>query len=412
MPGTLSTPSTPKSRMRRDLEALLAQDAGQIRRKCAALFDRLHRTDAPIVLGRKMLAAFARHGVTVSSFADNNQALHGTWVNGVEVLSAAAAARAYGTTATFIVSVFVGSGGVRQQLLDLGCTNVMPFYPALWKYADDLLPHYVFDLPHKVLEAAPQVLAAYELLADDASRAEYLANVRWRIDPQYSDLPPPAGHEIYFPHDLFAVRDDEVFVDCGGFDGDTLASFLRRTPSGICDAVVFEPDPRNFRKLAAFVETLPASTSQAVEMHQAAVGSHESVLRLETRSSTSSSVSGTGETEIPCLAIDATLGERAATFIKMDIEGAEPAAIEGAARQIRLHQPLLALSAYHSQEHLWQLPLQVHALHPDYRYFIRHYAEEPVDALVVYAVPPGRFIVPAGRHSGSAGGPPAGEQQA
>jgi len=404
--------------MRQELESLLAQDAGQVRKRCAALFDQLHRAGAPIVLagagalGRKMLATFVRHGVAVSAFADNNQALHGTRVNGVEVLSAAAAAQAYGATATFIVSVFVGSGGVRRQLLDLGCANVLPFYPALWKYADDLLPHYVFDLPHKVLEAAPQVLAAYGLLADDASRAEYVANVRWRIDPEYDALPPRTGHEIYFPPDLFAVRGDEMFVDCGGFDGDTLASFLRRTPAGFCDAVVFEPDPRNFRKLAAYVETLPARTSQAVEMHQAAVGSHESVLRLETRSSTASSVSGTGETEIPCLAIDATLGERAATFIKMDIEGAEPAAIEGAARQIRLHQPLLALSAYHSQEHLWQLPLQVHALHADYRYFIRHYADEPVDALVVYAVPPGRLIAPAGQDPANAGATTAGEQQA
>jgi FkbM family methyltransferase len=256
------------------------------------------------------------------------------------------------------------------------------------------------------------VLAAYDLLADEASRAEYVANIRWRIDPESRELPPPANHEIYFPPGLFAVRDDEVFVDCGGFDGDTLASLLRRKPSGSCQAIVFEPDPRNFSKLARFVESLPAGVTQAVEIHQAAVGSSASVIRLQTRSSTASSVSESGETEIPCLAIDETLGERIASFIKMDIEGAEPAAIEGAARQIRLHQPLLALSAYHSQEHLWQLPLQVHALHPDYRYFLRHYADEPVDALVVYAVPAGRLLAPAGRQSGGPDNPLAREAQA
>lgn len=399
------TPS--ESRARLDLEILLAQDPAAIKRRCATLFDRLHPAGAPIVLagagalGRKMLAALAHHGVRVVAFADNNPILHGTRLDGVEVFSAAEAARVFGTTATFVVSVFVGSDGIRRQLQSLGCVTVLPYYPVLWKFADDLLPHYVFDLPHKVIESAPSVLAAYDLLADDASRAEYVANVRWRIDPEFRELPPPASHEIYFPPDLFALRGDEVFIDCGGFDGDTLASFLRRTPSGSCNAIVFEPDPRNFSKLTAFVESLPRGVAQPVEIHQAAVGSSTSVMRLETRSSTASSVSGSGETEIPCLAIDGTLGERVASFIKMDIEGAEPAAIAGASRQIRLHQPLLALSAYHSQEHLWQLPLQVHALRPDYRYFLRHYADEPVDALVVYAVPAGRLLAPAGQQSGS-----------
>ena len=386
--------------MRRELESLLAQDVEPLKRRSAELFDQLRAPGAPLVLvgagglGRKTLAVLARKGVQVSALADNSAQLHGTRVHDLEVLSVKEAAQRYGTSAVFIVTVFVGSESVRRQLRDLGCRTVLPFYPLFWKYADDLLPHYVFDLPHKVIEAAPAVLQAWSLLADDASRVEYLANVRWRLDPEFKDLPPPAAHEIYFPPDVFALEQDEFFVDCGGFDGDTLSSFLKRTPAGTCDAVVFEPDPANFSKLEAFARALPPDVTSRIELRCAAIGAHPSVLRLESGNSTASSLSSSGEIEVPCLTIDEVLGDRAATFIKMDIEGAEPEAIEGAAKQIRRNRPLLALSAYHSQDHLWRLPLLVHSLDPDYRYFLRHYAAEPVDALVAYAVPARRVLQP------------------
>ena len=41
--------------------------------------------------------------------------------------------------------------------------------------------------------------------------------------------PPAHPGPIYFPEDLFKLIADEVFVDCGAFDGDTLCAFLARS---------------------------------------------------------------------------------------------------------------------------------------------------------------------------------------
>ena len=77
------------------------------------------------------------------------------------------------------------------------------------------------------------------------------------------------------------------------------------------------------------------------------------------------------------------------TYIKMDIEGAELEALWGARRILKEHSPVLAICAYHTSDHLWQIPLLIHAIQPDYKLYLRRYAEGAFE-LVWYAVPPDR----------------------
>lgn len=68
-------------------------------------------------------------------------------------------------------------------------------------------------------------------------------------------------------------------------------------------------------------------------------------------------------------------------FIKMDIEGSEAAALQGAAQTLARHRPRLAISAYHMPADLWELPALIRELNPGYRFFLDHhtnFAEETV----------------------------------
>jgi len=51
----------------------------------------------------------------------------------------------------------------------------------------------------------------------------------------------------YFPP--FSLGRNEVFVDCGAFDGDTIAQFRRATDDHFDQIIAFEPDPVNFAAL-------------------------------------------------------------------------------------------------------------------------------------------------------------------
>ena len=73
-------------------------------------------------------------------------------------------------------------------------------------------------------------------------------------------------------------------------------------------------------------------------------------------------------------AIDNVLAGGRATFIKMDIEGAELDALKGAEKTIRAWRPLLAICAYHKPEDRW---------------YLRAYRREAIE-VVLYAIPPER----------------------
>ncbi len=70
------------------------------------------------------------------------------------------------------------------------------------------------------------MLDACALWADEASRQEYLSQVRWRLRFDFENLSNPVGHPIYFPQDICPLIENEVFVDCGAYDGDTIELFL------------------------------------------------------------------------------------------------------------------------------------------------------------------------------------------
>ena len=68
-------------------------------------------------------------------------------------------------------------------------------------------------------------------------------------------------------------------------------------------------------------------------------------------------------------------------FIKMDIEGAETAALEGAIETISKFKPNLAIAIYHSMDDLVNIPKWILDLNLGYELFIGHYtihAEETI----------------------------------
>jgi len=73
---------------------------------------------------------------------------------------------------------------------------------------------------------------------------------------------------------------------------------------------------------------------------------------------------------------------RPITALKLDIEGAEAAALAGAAAQIRQNRPGLAIAAYHRPADLFDLPRQIAGLDPTYRFALRHQTHWTHDSIL------------------------------
>ena len=315
-------------------------------------------------------------------------------IMGLPVLSARDAVELYGQTACFVVTIYQGTA-VRQQLKDLGCQRVVPFAPLLWKYADVFIPQCCLELPHRFRDQSASIRRCYSMLGDELSKRDIREQLAWRYWLDFSALSPPLdAQHTYFPMDLLSPRTDEVFVDCGSFDGDSIGSFNRHWGGQFRHAFAFEPDPANRGALSSNMETM--GIADRVTIMPYAVGNMNGQVSFSCSNSASSHITegdlstNNAVSTIDCRRLDDIDWSVTPTYIKMDIESAEPEAIAGAAELLRRHQPILAICTYHRNEHLWDIPNLIHSISPDYHIFLRRYAEECWEG-VCYAIPKHRL---------------------
>ena len=235
----------------------------------------------------------------------------------------------------------------------------------------------------------------YEFWADETSRRTYVDTLGFRLSGDYRLLPEPDLANQYFPADLPAWREPIRLVDCGAYDGDTIAGFLKAGFS-IQALTAFEPDQANFRKLARFVASPEGTVGEAM-LWPCGLSSATAQLSFASEQGEASSLSAGGNLTVQCVSLDEALPAFAPTLIKMDIEGAEAEALQGARRIIGEHHPGLAISVYHRPEDLWQIPQLVDQLakaggqdhasaNASYKYYLRSHAYNCFE-LVFYAVP-------------------------
>jgi FkbM family methyltransferase len=328
----------------------------------------------------------------VLAFSDSQSAKWGKEIDGTRVLPPQDAAREFGRTATFVVTVSAKGGDflpLRRRLLDLGCAGVVPYRSLFWKYPDDCPPHLVADRPCRILQEKKEIRAVLDLLSDDTSRREYVGQLRWRLLQDFGALPAPSGEEQYFPPDIITLRPGEVFVDCGAYDGDTLRPFLRRCP-GFARVLALEPDPANFARLTGFIGGLPADMRKRLSARMVCVGEKRGKVRFAAGGGETSKVTVRGETTVECETLDEICSGDGPSYVKMDIEGAELDALRGAERLLRQSEAMWAVCVYHKPEHLWQLPLFISEHSQGHRFFLRKYAGE-IWETVCYAVPESRL---------------------
>jgi FkbM family methyltransferase len=381
------------------LEAELRPDAAAtVAREERALLDRLAGgAGADLVLfgagnlGRRTLEGLRRAGVEPLAFADSSHALQGSKIDGLTVLAPAEAASAFGERATFVVTVWSPSrqhviAEISLTLQGLGVRRVVSFVPLFWERAAEFLPYCSVDLPHKVYADGNAVREAFSSFRDGESRKEFLLQLTYLLSTMDTvDLPRGEPARSYFPHDLVELSSQEVFVDCGAYDGDSVESFLEASGGRFRAIVAFEPDPAAVLRLRALVQGLPPSVRDHVRVEQKAVGAAAGTLRFEGGGTPGSRVSEAGALTVDCVTLDEALGDLAPTFIKMDIEGAEEDALLGAAETIRRHRPILAICVYHLQAHLYRLPLLMGSLCEDYSFFLRR--QGPDGDLVCFGIP-------------------------
>jgi FkbM family methyltransferase len=243
------------------------------------------------------------------------------------------------------------------------------------------------SLYHESYKTAKDELAeAFSLMGDERSKEVFLTRLHYCLFPEEFGSSPAPLRRIhdpnqYFPPEIIHLRDDEVFVDGGGYVGDTVEDFMNRSKGEFEHIYSFEPDADNYKKLSDNISALQPTVRDKITAYQLGLWD------CEKASGFAGVATGTHVLEqssdfalthqIMLDSLDRVLGEFAkVTFIKMDVEGSEKKAIDGAREIIGNNRPKLAICVYHRPHDIFDLPLKIHKLNPNYRLYLRHHASD------------------------------------
>lgn len=180
----------------------------------------------------------------------------------------------------------------------------------------------------------------------------------------------------YF-EDFMPLVAREVFVDGGAFDGLTALAFRDRCPS-YQSMYLFEPSPDLMKIARRSLSALPR-----IEFIQKGLFDCQTRLRFDSSAGSASRLSDAGGSEIEVTTLDEAVREPV-SFVKLDVEGAECRALQGAARHIRQDHPKLAVCVYHQQSDFWRVPAIILNLRNDYEVYLRHYTEGVLETVMFF----------------------------
>ena len=178
--------------------------------------------------------------------------------------------------------------------------------------------------------------------------------------------------------------DDEVFVDCGAYDGSGAFNFINHYSTEYKRMYLYELDPANAVRVKEAADMLRNIVTRNV-----AVGSEHRTMSASIGSSQGSHLGGgigNSDYTAQVVTLDEDISEPI-TFLKMDIEGAELEALRGASNHIKNEHPKLAICVYHKREDAVDIAEYILSLNPDYKLYLRHEEHYMYCGTVLYAVP-------------------------
>lgn len=221
-----------------------------------------------------------------------------------------------------------------------------------------------------------QLEQVYNSLADEQSRKTFAAILNYKYSGKISYLFACETQRQEDLNNIFSWHEDESYLDLGAYNGDTVQEFLQMVakPKTI---IAVEPDRRNFRKLSAFASALEDEQNITCECHECGVWHETGELSFSDSGGRQSSFCSIAKKVVPVADIDSFAKGRAISYIKMDVEGVEKAALTGGRQTIQENKPKMFIAAYHYDNDIWEIPLLLKGMVPEYKLYLRKHPYVP-----------------------------------
>ena len=227
----------------------------------------------------------------------------------------------------------------------------------------------------------------YDTLADDCSRKTLINIVKGRISGKTDYFREIYASDQYYPEGIIQLSGDEVWVEVGSYEGETLLDFLEYCPEYKA-AYCFEPDQDNLRILRKRVEKVQKDEKIRIIPKGAWDCQTRLAFSKDDKGTSRSRLveeSGIADGGIETVTIDDTVSE-AITYLKISTCCPEVKILRGGQRQILKNHPQISVCVSYGGSELLDIWNYLRKLVPDYRFYLRHHLEHGGIESFLYAV--------------------------
>lgn len=283
------------------------------------------------------------------------------------------------------VIVCIGSrdkfDSIRESLMSFGFEKIHflhDFYEIHSFYVNNPV-----DVSNRMKKKPESFSAAFSLLSDELSRDIFLRLVQTHVTMSPVDIPKSPRDEQYFPSDIPLKKGYQTYVCCGAYDGENvrrLHQMIGKTNTILC----FEPEPLIYPRLLTCAKQNTNRVADNIICFQDAVFDRDGNFPFIFGDGLGSRLDSRGTSLAKCVKLDSALVAFKPSFISMDIEGAEVAALKGGKETIKRHLPDLGICVYHYPDQIAEVINTIRSIDSSYGFYVRNYTSYLAET-VVYA---------------------------
>ncbi len=254
--------------------------------------------------------------------------------------------------------------------------------------------HRIDDWGSYIVAHAQELIALGRRLDDDYSRFTLFSVLLGHLtcDPEWILNAAKPYLTLYFRSGLWLPDQNERFADCGASIAESAKAFLDATDGRFQKIWMIEPDEVNRATIQSFISgyngTLAPAQSGAIELLGCALSNEDGQMPFLHEGGHGGHLLSAATAQAICRDVDVrrldSLLDDSPTLIKMDIEGAELQALQGAREHISRGRPKMAISAYHRSGDLLDITRFVESVRGDYKIGLRHHTEERWDTCLYF----------------------------
>lgn len=266
----------------------------------------------------------------------------------------------------------------RTTIFELNPFTQIDYFALQIAFPDDLIQLDFLDNTDTIIEDLNRYEKLYADLYDEESKETLESIINFRLNREIDFLKDFRFrlNEQYF-ESFIKLENNPTFVDGGGFDGGTSKQFASEY-SDYETIYYFEPNDVSMKNSS---ENL--SNIKNVKFFKKGLWNKTEVVYFDNTLGSASKISKSGKDYIETVSLDEVVKSKV-NFIKMDIEGAECKALEGARETIIQNKPVLAICVYHNQKDFLNVPDYVLSLNSEYKIYLRHYTNGVFETVMYF----------------------------